>query len=156
MSPGARRRCIATPQGRMSADINVTPLVDVVLVLLIIFMVVTPLARADLIIFMLVTPLARADLPVEVPRTTVSTAPERGASEQVVVSLDAAGQVRIDGAPVSADAYRERIGQVLRALPTGKRRLFFQADDGVNYALLVTAMDTARSAGAESLEVVTD
>jgi biopolymer transport protein ExbD len=142
MSPGARKRCIATPQGRMSADINVTPLVDVVLVLLIIFMVVTPLARAD--------------LPVEVPRTTVSEGPESGASQQVVVSLDAAGQVRIDGAPVPADAYRERIRQVLRALPTGKRRLFFQADDGVNYALLVTAMDTARAEGAESLEVVTD
>lgn len=142
MRPGARRRMILTPQGRMSSDINVTPLVDVVLVLLIIFMVVTPLARAD--------------LPVEVPRSSVGTEPITGDDAQVVVSLDAQGAVRIDGAPVAAGDYAGRVRERLRQLPTGRRRLFFQADDRVNYALLVTAMDTARAAGAESLEVVTD
>jgi biopolymer transport protein ExbD len=141
MRPAAKRRHILTPPGRMTADINVTPLVDVVLVLLIIFMVVTPLAQAD--------------LPVELPRSS-SDGPPAPVEPQVVVRLDAAGQVHIDDVPVAADDYAVRLRQALAQQPAGKRRLFFQADDRVNYGVLVAALDTARSAGAESLEVVTD
>ncbi|HET9449357.1 MAG TPA: biopolymer transporter ExbD [Aggregicoccus sp.] len=141
MRPAAKRRAILTPQGRMSADINVTPLVDVVLVLLIIFMVVTPLAQAD--------------LPVELPRTS-QEGPATPGEAQVVVSLDAAGQLRIDDVPVADADYAARLRQVLTQQSPGSRRLFFQADDRVNYGVLVSALDTARSAGAESLEVVTD
>ena len=134
---------IAVGNGRAGAksDINVTPLVDVVLVLLIIFMVVTPLAQAD--------------LPLELPRTTAG-GPNSPGTEQVLVSVDAAGGLRIDGAAVTAEQYLPRLREVLGRLPRGQRRLFFEADDGVNYAVLVAALDTARSAGAESLEVLTD
>ena len=125
----------------MTADINVTPLVDVVLVLLIIFMVVTPLAQAD--------------LPLELPRTTTEGPATPGAA-QVVVSLDAAGQLRIDDVPVAAEHYLAQLRQVLERQPAGKRRLFFQADDRVNYGVLVSALDTARTAGADALEVVTE
>jgi biopolymer transport protein ExbD len=139
--PAAKRRSIITPVGRVTADINVTPLVDVVLVLLIIFMVVTPLAQAD--------------LPVEVPRTATA-GPDAPGEPQVVVTLDAAGQLRIDDVPVAQEDYGARLRQVLAQRPAGTRRLFFQADDRVNYAVLVSALDTARSAGAQTLEVVTD
>jgi biopolymer transport protein ExbD len=122
-------------------DINVTPLVDVVLVLLIIFMVVTPLAQAD--------------LPLELPRTAVGD-PGSPGEQQVLVSIDAAGGLRIDGVAVAAQEYLPRLGEVLGRLPRGQRRLFFEAADGVNYAVLVSALDTAKRAGAESLEVLTD
>ncbi len=141
MRPAPKRRTIATPQGRMTAEINVTPLVDVVLVLLIIFMVVTPLAQAD--------------LPVELPRTATE-GPVAPGEPQVVVQLDARGQLRIDDVPVSAADFASRLREVLGRQPPGKRRLFFQAEDAVNYAVLVSALDTARGVGAESLEVVTD
>ena len=134
---------IAVGNGRAGAksEINVTPLVDVVLVLLIILMVVTPLAQAD--------------LPVEIPRTSTE-GPEAPAEPQVVVRLDASGQLRIDDVPVAAADYASRLREALAGQPPGKRRLFFQAEDAVNYAVLVSALDTARDAGAESLEVVTD
>ena len=141
MRPAKQRRTLVTPQGRMTADINVTPLVDVVLVLLIIFMVVTPLAQAD--------------LPVEIPRTSTE-GPEIRGEPQVVVRLDASGQLRIDDVPVATEDHASRLREVLGRQPPGKRRLFFQAEDAVNYAVLVSALDTARGAGAESLEVVTD
>jgi biopolymer transport protein TolR len=141
MRPPLRRRAILAPQGRATADINVTPLVDVVLVLLIIFMVVTPLAQAD--------------LPIELPHTAAA-APGAPASAQLLVSLDARGQLRVGGAPVSAEDYAGRMRQELSRLPAGQRQVFFEAADGVNYGALVTALDAARDAGAESLEVVTE
>ena len=141
MSPPRRRRTLLAPQGRANADINVTPLVDVVLVLLIIFMVVTPLAQAD--------------LPVALPNTETA-APGASGSSQVLVSLDAAGQLRVAGAPVPAEDLAGYLRRALAQLRPGQRQVFFEAADGANYATVVAALDAVRDAGAESLEVVTE
>ncbi|MBF5041145.1 biopolymer transporter ExbD [Aggregicoccus sp. 17bor-14] len=141
MRPPKQRRTLLTPQGRANADINVTPLVDVVLVLLIIFMVVTPLAQAE--------------LPLALPKTAIE---ESGASSssQLLVSLDAAGQLRVAGAPVPADDLTGHLRQALAQRRPGERQVFFEAADGANYATVVAALDAVRDAGAESLEVVTE
>src|SRR5690349_22838015 len=76
-----RKKFFVAPAARPNSDINVTPLVDVVLVLLIIFMVLTPLLEKD--------------LEVRVPETEVENEPQPP-SDQLVVSLTEAGAIKIN------------------------------------------------------------
>ncbi len=127
---------------RPNADINVTPLVDVVLVLLIIFMVVTPL-------------LEKA-LHVRVPdaEQTEDQPPPPGA--QLVVSIDGDGALSINSDKVADDAYVEKLRRVLAARASNDRLVFFSAEDKALYPRLVFAMDGARQAGAQILTMTTE
>ena len=125
----------------MNSEINVTPLVDVVLVLLIIFMVVTPLLEKD--------------IEVRVPDADVEEVSEVP-PDQLVVSIDAAGKLKINADEISGDDYVERLRRFVAARPRGERLVFFMADEQANYGKLVTALDGARAAGAETLGMMTD
>ena len=126
----------------MNSEINVTPLVDVVLVLLIIFMVVTPLLEKD--------------IEVRVPDSDdieeISDVPP----DQLVVSLDAEGNLKINADQITAPEYVEKLKRMVAAKPRGERLVFFMADDLTNYGKLVTALDGARQAGAETLGMMTE
>jgi biopolymer transport protein TolR len=137
--PGRRIR-IDVPRSRLSAAINVTPLVDVVLVLLIIFMVVTPLLERQ--------------LDVRVPPTRISAS--LPAEPQLVVVIDERDGLSIDGTPVSREAFVGAIAERLAERPTEARSVFFIAHDRSAYPTLVRAMDDAKSAGALKVGVVTD
>src|SRR5438309_972458 len=101
--------------GGVKSDINVTPLVDVCLVLLIIFMVVTPLLEKD--------------IEVRVPDTEqVETMTEMPA-DQVVVSLDPKGQLSINAEKISDADYVEKLKRIMAAKAAGDRLVFFMADD---------------------------
>lgn len=136
------KRFFVSPQGRPNSDINVTPLVDVVLVLLIIFMVVTPLLEKD--------------IEVRVPELEQLEPQETVPPNQLVVSVDADGNFSINNEKVPDEEYVEKMKRVLAAKPSGEKLVFFNADDKANYAKLVTALDGAKQAGAETLGMMTE
>jgi biopolymer transport protein ExbD len=110
-------------------DINVTPFIDVVLVLLIIFMVAAPLATAD--------------IAVDLPPANAKATPRP--EEPVFVSLQADLQVAIDSDPVA----RAALGAGLDRATGGdkEQRIFIRADEGVPYGEVMTVMNLMRGAG---------
>jgi biopolymer transport protein ExbD len=128
--------------GRPNSDINVTPLVDVVLVLLIIFMVVTPLLDKM--------------LRVRVPDAEQTEQYEQPQATQIVVSVNKDGKILINNEEVADDAYVQRLRRALAARAPGDRIVFFSADDAALYQRLVVALDGARQAGAEIMTMTTE
>ena len=127
---------------RPNSDINVTPLVDVVLVLLIIFMVVTPLLEKDIEVRL---PEEQDDL----------SPPPPDQQAQMVVQISAGGEVALNSEHVSMDDLGERLKKVLRSKPKGERLVFFLPEDKANYGVVVKALDTAKTSGADILGMVT-
>jgi biopolymer transport protein ExbD len=110
-------------------DINVTPFIDVMLVLLIIFMVAAPLATVDV----------KVDLPVS------NAAPAPKPETPVFLSIQADGQLVLNEQPVTAtglgDAVRRATGD------DREQRIFLRADKSITYDTIMTAMNALRSAG---------
>jgi biopolymer transport protein ExbD/biopolymer transport protein TolR len=121
-------------------QMNVTPLVDVVLVLLIIFMVVAPLLVKQL---HLATP----------PQQSQTTPPASADDVQVVVRLEIDGTVRLNTEAIERDRLEDKLRRVFAAQVDDV--VFFEADDRANYAQAVAVMDTLRAAGALTIGVVT-
>ncbi len=120
---------------------NVTPLVDVVLVLLIIFMVVAPLLVKQF--HLLLPPEAKADVATPPPDDDA----------QIVLRLAADGTIRINRDIVTREALPERLRRMFAAKVDDI--VFFDAEPGANYGEAVALMDTARGAGALTVAVVT-
>ena len=130
------------PLSKANSDINVTPLVDVVLVLLIIFMVVTPLLEKD--------------IQVRIPETEEQTEPQPETPQnQLVVAVKENGDVLLNNEPIAPDQYVERLKRVLAAKSGDDKLVFFMPDDKANYGKLITALDGAKAAGAKILGMVT-
>ena len=125
-------------KGGAMADLNVTPLVDVVLVLLIIFMVVTPLLEKTI----------GVQLPsTEKPEVMPDTVPD-----QTVVRSAADGEFTLNDESVRADDLQAAIqGRMDRIGKVADRIVFFVSDDAAPYPALVRALDAARKAGATTL-----
>lgn len=130
---GGGRKQKVTPQ------MNVTPLVDVVLVLLIIFMVVTPLMTKQFWI--------------SVPKKQEDVQQQKSDDDQppVVLSLRADGTLRINKDPVAREELGTRLPRIFSA--RGDAMLVFDAEDGANYGEAVKVMDLARAAGAVTIAV---
>jgi biopolymer transport protein ExbD len=122
-----------------SNEINVTPLIDIVLVLLIIFMVLTPVMLKE--IAAVVPRKATDDLPV----------PPGGAP--IVVRLDAEGHLSVGGEPLAPESLP---GVVADRLTHNRQKVvFFDFDDRANYGRAVKIMDICKGAGAKTLGIVT-
>jgi biopolymer transport protein TolR len=129
-----------TKPGRATPQMNVTPLVDVVLVLLIIFMMITPLLAKQ---FWLHLP-DKADK--REPANPNDNPP-------IVVFVDANGNIRINREVVAAEDFPKKLTRVLAG--SGQRTVFFDADDGSDFAKAAKVMDMARGAGATTIAVLT-
>ena len=123
--------------GGVRSDINITPLVDVVLVLLIIFMVVTPLLQMG--------------YEVQVP-PKVETAVPQPLENQVVVRMDASGRTFINKTMVPMNEFGGRLQSAL----TGRsdKVVFFAADGELEYDKVADFMDLCRDNGAQNLGIV--
>jgi len=121
---------------RVRPVVNVTPLVDVVLVLLIVFMVVAPLLERE--------------LGIRLPSTRVGARPPDAA--QVVLALDDGGVLRLDGERIALADLPDRLAPLLAARTAPV--VFFQAADDVRYGDAVRVLDAARGAGAREIATV--
>jgi biopolymer transport protein TolR len=119
-------------------DINVTPLIDVVLVLLIIFMVLTPSVLKH--------------LTAVVPKKSEDIAPQVGDSA-IVVEYTANRELTVNSEPVAPEAFAEKLAERLRT--ARQKAVFFKADDEAPYGEVVRLLDAARGAGAQTLAVIT-
>ena len=120
------------------SEINVTPLVDVMLVLLIIFMVTAPLLVAG--------------VPVELPDSKAKALQEE--KEQVTVSIDANGTVFLDNAELSPG----ELGERLASLKQGDKAplVTLRADRGLDYGRVMAVMGELNAAGFNSVSLVTN
>ncbi len=120
-------------------DINVTPLIDVVLVLLIIFMVLTPSMLKH--------------LTANVPKTDDDQTPQAPTKAPIIVEYTAKRELSVNTEPVAFQALRDKLAERLRY--DRRKVVFFKADDEAPYGEVVRLMDVARGAGAETLAIVT-
>lgn len=110
-------------------DINVTPFIDVMLVLLIIFMVAAPLATVDI----------RVDLPAS------SAAPQPRPEKPVYLTVKADKQLYVGDIPVSETGLTNLLDEQTGA--NKETTIFFQADKTVDYETMMRVMDTLRKSG---------
>ena len=120
------------------ADINVTPLIDVVLVLLIIFMVLTPSMLKHL----------TAAVPKKSEEVTAQVS-----ESAIVVEYTANRELTVNTEPVAPEALAEKLTERLRS--ARQKAVFFKADDDAPYGEVIHLMDIARGVGAQTLAVVT-
>lgn len=114
---------------RHKSDINITPLIDIVLVLLIVFIIMVPaLAK-----------VSKAVLPREVPDTKDALRPT-----PVVVTLDASGKLFLQQEEVPWNELAERLAPALLLQPIGGRKVFLKVDGSLSHGMAVRAMDTIR------------
>jgi len=116
-------------RGAMS-DINITPLVDVLLVLLIIFMVITPILQSGFY----------TQVPPKAPPN-----PNQGPSQAIVLQISANGAMAINKQPVSFQDLGEKLGAIYAT--RADKVLFVDADDKVQYETVVRALDICRGPG---------
>jgi biopolymer transport protein ExbD len=127
---------------RVRPTMNVTPLVDVVLVLLIIFMVMTPL-------------MTRV-MSVHVPTSSVAGSPEPDPDEepQVVLTVTAEGAIRLNQEVIADGELPAKLRRVFAA--RADQTLFFDADDQAPYGRAVQVLDLARGTGLATIAVLTE
>jgi biopolymer transport protein ExbD/biopolymer transport protein TolR len=121
--------------------INITPLVDVVLVVLIIFMIVTPM----------VTKTFWLNLP---PKDKNEEPPPPSDNKPLVMTVDKAGVIRINTQVLAKNEIRERVPRMLAA--KDQKVLYFDAANDASYAAAIEAMDLSRAGGVKSIAILTE
>jgi biopolymer transport protein ExbD len=125
--------------GGVKSDINVTPLVDVMLVLLIIMMVVAPLLQQG--------------VPVKLSKAA-NSAQKPETQDQLKVTVTADKRFFVDAKPVSKDDLTQHVRDVMES--TKKKVVLIAADDDADYGSVMDAMDQLRAAGVEDMGLITD
>jgi len=127
-------------QTAVKSEPNVVPMIDIMLVLLIIFMIVTPLIAAGF----------KATLP---KGANLDANPE--GENEVVLGIDASGSYFLDGKAIPADVLLDQLKAVYAAR-TDDKVLFFKADQDLPYAKVQDAVEIARQAGARVLTAIVE
>ena len=127
--------------GGVRSEINVTPLVDVVLVLLIIFMVVTPLLQMGY----------ETNIPPKAPDQFEAAPPP---PDQIILRLDKDGKPFINKEQIAMQDFPFRLSQTLQG--RGAKPVFFAADGEVQYEKVSEFLDICHNNGATNLMIVLD
>jgi biopolymer transport protein TolR len=123
---------------RLMSDINVTPFVDVMLVLLIIFMVTAPMMIQG----------------VDVTLPEATSAPMTSENEQLIVTIDKKNQVYINDFRVGAENLKEKLLQIMKNRQD--QEVYLRADKTVSYGMVVYVMSEVKGAGIEKLGMITE
>jgi len=126
---------------KVSSNINVTPMVDVMLVLLIIFMVVTPLLRPGPPVEMV-----RAENPVQMP--------DADKEDTLLVAINREGQVFLGNEKITTADVAQKIKD--RLANRADKKVFVKADARSRYGVVVEVVDNVRSAGVDELGLLTE
>jgi biopolymer transport protein TolR len=124
-------------RGQPVSQINVTPLVDVMLVLLVIFMVTAPIIQQG--------------VQVALPRVKAEALP--GKEEQFVVSITRDNQIYLNDTKLDAVALTDKLAAISRERPD--RQVFIRADEQVPYGEVIRTMAAIKAAGIENVGMVT-
>ena len=137
-SGGGRRRGRRSNRRAAMSDINVTPMVDVMLVLLVIFMVAAPLMTVG--------------VEVDLPKT--SAAPMTGQDEPLVVSVSAEGTIYIMDSEIAQDTLTEK----LAAITDNKAdtRIFVRGDKTIDYGRVMEVMGLIKDAGFTKVALIAE
>jgi biopolymer transport protein TolR len=127
-------------KGGVTSEINVTPMIDVMLVLLIIFMIVTPLIAAGF----------KATLP---KGANLDKDPE--GKGEIILGLDADGQYFLNGHSIGEDQLKDQL-TAMYANRSEDKVLYFKADNHLKYGRVQQAVELARAAGVRVLAAVTE
>lgn len=121
------------------ATINVTPLVDVMLVMLVIFMVTAPMLQQG----------------VEVSLPKATTAPLQGTAEQIVVSIDKSGKIYVgSGNEVSLEDLGKRMASIMESRPQDQRKVYIKSDAGIEYGRVMQVMGQLHASGITQIGLV--
>jgi biopolymer transport protein TolR len=120
------------------SDINVTPFVDVMLVLLVIFMVTAPMMLQG--------------VEVDLPETT--SQPLASKKENLIISINNKNQVFINDFQVTLDFLQEKLKKILEGREN--REVYLRADKEISYGFVVRIMSELKGAGVENLGMVTE
>ena len=125
--------------GSMLTEINVTPLVDVMLVLLIIFMVTAPMLHQG--------------VSVALPKAQASNLP-KSAEDPVILSITKSGLYYINETPVARGLLKDRLRAILRG--RREKAVLLKADRSLAYGTVIETLDLLNRMGIESLGMITD
>jgi biopolymer transport protein TolR len=130
---GIRKR----PIGTSLSEINVTPFIDVMLVLLIIFMVTAPMMQSG--------------IGVNLPRAETESAP---AEEGLTLTVTPDKYIHIEGSVININLLERRLQGFFAG--KAKKIVYIKADEGLPYGVIVNIMDIAKKAGVETIGLVTE
>ncbi len=125
-------------RGQMVSQINVTPLVDVMLVLLVIFMITAPIIQQG--------------VAVNLPKVKAEALP--GKEEQFVVSITRPGEIYLNDAKLNPGELTDKLKAISQERPD--RQVFIRADDQVPYGEVIRTMAAIKAAGIENIGMVTE
>lgn len=130
---------VGSSKGGVKSDINVTPLVDVMLVLL--------------IIMMLIAPMLQQGVPITMP-TATNTTPKPDTQDQTVVAIDSTGHFYVNAIQCSRD---DLVSRVQTALEDKKEKVvYLKGDKDAKYAAIMDVMDAFRKAQIENIALITE
>ena len=128
---------------KVNSDINVTPMVDVMLVLLIIFMVITPMLNNK--------------VNVELPKATAAVIMDNANKEDAVtVAVTRDGHTYLGGDRINLDDLANKISAKLANKPDGDKEVYMRADIRANYGKVMDTVDQIRAAGVSQLGLLTE
>lgn len=138
LSHQSRRTASRGRRRRLNADINVTPLVDVMLVLLIVFMVAAPLLSVG--------------VPIELPKTDAKSLPAE--QEPITITVNEQGAIFIQDTEIALENLAPRLEAISR---NGyDERIYLRADENSDYGAVIKVMARVNAAGFSNLGLVTD
>jgi biopolymer transport protein TolR len=126
--------------GALRSDINVTPLVDVVLVLLIIFMVITPVVQMGYL--------------VRVPPKAPANLPPSAVQDQIILRLMPEGRIYINKDEVATNEFPQKIREILHG--NTSKMVFFSGSRDVDYESTMRFLDMARASGAKNIGIIVE
>jgi biopolymer transport protein TolR len=130
----------ASKRGRIGtslSEINVTPFIDVMLVLLVIFMVTAPMMQSG--------------IGVNLPQAETQSAP---AEEGLTITITKDRFIHMEGAVININLLEQKLQGYFAGKP--KKIVFIQADEGINYGFFIDTLDIIKKAGVEAVGLVTE